>query len=166
MQKAINNKFVPAWNRIAYTNFITRLEVCQLVEAYIMQTSDISNGLQENPFSDTADKSVRFLSQLGIVQGKSETEFAPYDLITREEFATILLNVYNCCNDEHRQLGSISDFQDAVSISPWAIDAVNTMHAFNIMLGDEKGMFWPQKNTTKEEVIACLLRMFETTIDT
>ena len=41
-------------------------------------------------FADTDDDEVAFLANSGIINGRSETEFAPNDDITREEAAVIL----------------------------------------------------------------------------
>ena len=46
-------------------------------------------------FPDVNFSGVDWLYNLGIIDGKTETEFCPYDLITREEAAKILANLYN-----------------------------------------------------------------------
>ena len=46
-------------------------------------------------FTDVDNMKVTFLCGMGIINGKSETEFAPNDSLTREEAATILLRMIN-----------------------------------------------------------------------
>ena len=45
------------------------------------------------PFTDCFDQSVIKAYSLGIVNGKSETEFCPSDLITRQELSKVLVNM-------------------------------------------------------------------------
>ena len=71
---------------------ITREEFCELVFNYIKNFpgSAFSVGIIKHPFTDTDNEHIEVLNALGIVKGKSETEFAPNGSLTREEAAAIL----------------------------------------------------------------------------
>ncbi len=56
------------------------------------QKSLISDNNVKSSFADTDDNEVAFLANSGIINGRSETKFAPNDDITREEAAVILTN--------------------------------------------------------------------------
>jgi len=155
---AIEQGFVPKLNQINYTGDITRLEVCQLAASFLK-----ANGYEEkegdNPFADTSDPDVILLYNAGIIDGKTDTEFCPYDFITREELAKVLSNMYALAGGEKAEQTYEVAYADSNEISGWATEYVNKMSALEILKGDEKGKFNPKSNTTKEQVIITLLRM-------
>ena len=159
VNEAIENGLVPEWNRINYKGNITRLEVCMLVENFmhvkkIPQHTDV---YAAPPFLDVEDSSITYLWNNNIINGKAETLFCPYDVITREEFAKILFSTYQCVeSDIINSSGSM--YEDQCEISNWAIDSVNSMTSLGLFNGNANGEFGPQKNITKEEVILTLLR--------
>lgn len=161
IETAINNGLVPNWNQINYTGNITRLEVCQLIENLLSKDGYIDNELKQIPFSDTKDKSVMALYALNIVNGKSETEFYPYDNITREEFSKILSETYKMISKDELSVSSMLSYKDISKISNWAYTSIETVTSLGFMQGDENGNFNPKDNITKEQVITILLRLDE-----
>ena len=101
------------------------------------------------------------LYNAGIIDGKTDTEFCPYDFITREELAKVLSNMYALAGGEKAEQTYEVAYADSNEISGWAIEYVNKMSALEILKGDEKGKFNPKSNTTKEQVIITLLRMVD-----
>ena len=65
---------------------ISRIDFCHLAYKMLEQKSLISDNNVKSSFVDTDDKML-FLANSGIINGRSETEFAPNDDITREEAA-------------------------------------------------------------------------------
>lgn len=160
VEKAISNNLVPEWNQINYIGNITRLEVCQLIENLLNKDGYINDKLELSPFSDTKDKSVTLSRALNIISGKSETEFCPYDYITREEFSRILSQTYKLMlNDDFPAL--TVQYKDKEQISDWAIESVGIVTSLGLMQGDENDRFSPKDNITKEQVIMTLLRLDE-----
>lgn len=112
---------------------------------------------KENPFVDTNDKNALKAKKLGIIQGVSESEFAPNAMLTREEAAVIL----------YRMLGEKSalenkdgiNFADDSEISDWASAAVYVMSANDIIRGKDDNMFCPKDSLTYEECIVLDLRI-------
>lgn len=156
---AIANDLLPEWFRINYDKNITRIEFCQLVDNFLSVTGTQldSEELVSPPFSDVADKGVTFLWNKGIVNGKSETEFCPYDYITREEAAKILSGLCDVAGIEKN--GTEIDYADKDEISDWAVDYVEDMTTIGVFTGDNENKFNPQDNITKEELIVILVRL-------
>ena len=81
----------------------------------------------ENPFTDLENldckNSVIYLKKLGILDGKTETTFAPYEEITREQLITMLYRMGGYQVD--KELSPSGTFTDRGEISPWAVDAVD-----------------------------------------
>ena len=159
IKQAIEGGLVPKWNQINYKGSIIRLEGCELVANLLGISCYDDFGSEENPFSDTNDKSVVSLYNLKIINGKSETLFCPYDFMTREEFAKILSNTYFQLIDKRILHNKKISYKDQDKISDWAIDSVTDMTSLGMFKGNENGEFEPQKNITKEEVILTLLRL-------
>ena len=81
---------------------------------------------------------------MDIIKGKSETEFAPNDSLTREEAAT---EIY-------------FDFADGAQISDWAINNVQVICNMGIMQGVGDNRFAPKDLYTTEQAIATLVRIY------
>ncbi len=146
-----------------YTKKISRIEFCELACNMIKAKGvdilpDVST---KTPFYDTEDESILYLFQNGIVKGKGENLFMPYDNITREELSVILYNIYKITGQNADFEKEISEYKDVADISDWAVDAVVAMQKLNIMHGDESGYFNPKDNTTKQEAIVTVMRMYE-----
>jgi hypothetical protein len=167
VDEAIMDGLIPEWNQIGYTNYIPRVEVCQLVDNLLTAKGidkKVPNDytyLKEYPFEDTKDISVKELYLQGIVNGKSETEFCPYDYITREEFSRVLSEVYKVVSKTASTASSVLQYKDKAQISDWALGSVTNVTSLGLMQGDENGNFNPKGNITKEEVIVTLLRLYD-----
>ena len=167
VNQAIEEHLVPEWNQIDYQGEITRVEVCQLLYAFMQKTEgwqSLDQGFdsfrEESVFSDTRDLAVNALAKEGIVSGKSAEEFCPYEQITREELAVLLGKVYARKCAENIDTCALS-YSDTKSISPWAVKEVQRLTSISIFVGDENQLFRPQDNITKEETIAVLLRLMD-----
>ena len=161
IDRSIKTGLLPKLNRIDYTGDITRLEVCELADNLIEKINPIEDSDAENPFSDTKNKSVVSLYNLGIIQGKSESEFKPYDFITREEFAKILMSVFKYTVNDKEETKAEFDFADENEISDWAKESVKSCADLGLFRGDEKGNFNPKDNISKEECIVTINRLYK-----
>ena len=156
---AINNNLLPPVNQIGYQERINRLEVCQLIENLLEKENVAAIESSKNPFSDTSSDAVACLFNYGIIDGKNETEFAPWDYITREEVAKILVNTYKLLNENDVELNNELSYADSSEISDWAVPYVSLVSSLGIFKGDENGCFNPKANITKEEFVVALLRL-------
>ena len=161
VDQAIDDGLVPEANQINYTGKINRLEVCQLVENLLTQQGHAAVSTEPNPFQDTSDQSVVTLYRLNILNGKTENQFYPFDIITREEWAKILANTYQEINGDTALNPSRTTYKDQEEISDWAVDSVNSMTSLGVFKGNENGEFEPQSGIKKEEVIVTLLRIHD-----
>jgi len=87
----------------------------------------------------------------GIVNGLSDTVFAPDASITREQMAIMLCKFATSSNMELEQVANSITFTDAHIINSWSIDYVNTVVGAGIMGGYPEGNFAPQGNATRAE---------------
>lgn len=101
---------------------------------------------------------VERMVRLGIVNGMSETTFAPNKGITRAELAKIITKIKgieDIAFDD--KIEYTKEFKD-VKKSEWYYPYVMTASNLEIMNGYEDGLFKPNKEVTYAEVVAILLR--------
>ncbi len=117
----------------------------------------------KNPFSDCSDPDVIRAYNLGIVNGVGDgTAFAPDQLLTREQAATMLTRAFKRAtitgwtlpNDSAFPLvyDMPAPFADDAAISGWARDSVYFMAANGIIQGNN-GKFMPRAITPAEEAM-------------
>ena len=117
----------------------------------------------DSGFSDVAagtwyTDAVAWAAQNGIVNGVSDTEFAPGDDITREQLAAILYRYAACQGYDVSQRADLSGFGDASSISGYAQEALSWAHAQGLVLGFEDGSLRPQGTASRAQIAAVLMR--------
>ena len=101
---------------------------------------------------------VAWAAENGIVNGVSDTEFAPGDDITREQLAAILYRYAAYQGYDVSQRADLSGFGDASSISPYAQEALSWAHAQGLVLGFEDGSLRPQGTASRAQIAAVLMR--------
>lgn len=116
-------------------------------------------------FGDVKDgewysKAVAWASKNGIVNGVSDTEFAPDDIITREQLAVMMYRYanykkYDTNVGENTNILSYSDFD---SISDYAFAALQWTAGSGIMSGKSAETLNPQDNATRAEIAVIILR--------
>ena len=141
---------------------ITREEFCELVFNYIKNFpgSAFSVGIIKPPFNDTDNEHIEVLNALGIVKGKSETEFAPNDSLTREEAAAILCRLINKIYPGWDATAQYFDFADSGQISDWAMNDIQVICNMGIMQGVGDNRFAPKELYTTEQAVATLVRVY------
>ena len=145
-----------------YTAFITREEFCGLIFSYIRNVAEILDSPNAvMPFSDTNNAHIGILNLWGIVKGKSETEFAPNNSLTREEAAAILYRMISKIYPGWDATAQYFDFADSGEISDWAMNDIQVICNMGIMQGIGDNRFAPKGLYTTEQAIATLVRVYE-----
>ena len=121
----------------------------------------------EDPFTDTQagtwyTDAVAWAAQNGIVNGVSDTQFAPGDDITREQLAVILYRYATYQGYDVSQRADLSGFGDASSIRPYAQEALSWASAQGLVLGFEDGSLRPQGTASRAQIAAVLMRFCQT----
>ena len=133
---------------------ITRAEAVKMIAAMIgAEPQDIPL-----PFTDIGEEEwcypyISAAYRLGLVKGKSDFEFAPNEMITRQEMAVMC---YRAMDIMKISADSRTDmfFEDQADIAPWAAEAVNALLLMKIVSGSkgENGnIFRPNDNITRAE---------------
>jgi uncharacterized repeat protein (TIGR02543 family) len=136
---------------------ITRAEVATIFFRLLKDDIRDGNLTSENPFEDVPEnawycKAVSTLTALGIIEGRSETIFAPNEPITRAELATI------CARFDTGVTSGTSTFTDIAG--HWAEAEIQRAAALGWIEGyDEDGTFRPDRNITRAEAITMINRV-------
>ena len=101
---------------------------------------------------------VAWAAQNGIVNGTTDTTFAPGDDITREQLAVILYRYAAYQGYDVSQRADLSGFGDASSIRPYAQEALSWAHAQGLVLGFEDGSLRPQGTASRAQIATILMR--------
>lgn len=142
-----------------YTAFISREAFCEMAFNYIENASDYAVGTAKSPFADTDNEHIAVLNEMGIINGKSETEFAPNDSLTREEAAAILCRLIGKLYPNAAATERYFEFADGAQISYWASGPIQTICNMGIMNGVGDNCFAPKGLYTAEQAIATLVRV-------
>ena len=106
-------------------------------------------------------KAVIWAAANGIVDGVSDTEFAPTKNITREQMAVMLMRYANYMRYSMATNGDVSAYADNGSISAWAKEAVEWANAEGLINGRTKDTIVPGGTATRAEAATILMRFLE-----
>ena len=150
-----------------YQEYITRELFCKLIVNLVeLVTNSPVTITIANPFTDTNNTDVIKAYQLGIVNGTSITTFSPDDLINRDQVAAMMMRAARELDDlmGHNftmiQLMGNATFEDTAEISSWALTDIRVANAIGIMNGVGGNRIDPKGNTTIEQSILLILRVF------
>lgn len=135
---------------------ITRLQAStMLVRALKLPTTNRPDPkLKDIPRTHPSFKTISTVVDAGIMTGKKDGTFAPYDSLTRAQMASILVRAFD--------LNQSADiiFRD-MNEKHWATPDVQTLYAHNITTGYPDGTFRPNAPITRSHFSIFLARVLE-----
>jgi len=151
-----NEHFAPGSN-------VTRAQFAAL----IARALDLKDGNGKTPFSDVIsgawyEDTVKKAYAAGIVNGLSDTKFAPDQNITREEMTTMLMRASAFVlgvKADSLSGGSTDMFKDAGKISSWAKKSVGFAISAGLMKGRTDTVFAPKEHATRAESAVVVKRL-------
>ena len=151
------------------TQPITRENFCilavKMIEEKIGEELVTENPQYPLEIADTNNVNIKKLYSAGIIKGKEQKKtgviFAPSDLITREEAATILYRMSEYMQMYIPAIHNVVYYWDEDVISDWALDAVKIMKEMRVMEGINGYEFYPDGTYTVEQAIATMVRLFD-----
>ncbi|MDD6483558.1 MAG: S-layer homology domain-containing protein [Clostridiales bacterium] len=99
-----------------------------------------------------AEESIDKLVSLGVVNGVSDTEFAPGRNVTRAEFCAFMCRLFG-----EREAAGQPAFLD-VSQDDWFFGYVNAMYQSGVVEGTEEGRFSPAEPVTRQDAAVIIYR--------
>ncbi|WIV20000.1 S-layer homology domain-containing protein [Paenibacillus polygoni] len=140
---------------------VTRAEFAKM----LIRSLNLENSYATESFTDVKDNDwfapyVAAAVELGIINGRTSTKFAPHDKITRAEMATMIaraVNVTQNVTDEDNTDSILKQFADADKIGPAYKQAVAFAADKGLVVGSN-GKFNPKKNATRAEAAVMIYR--------
>lgn len=139
--------------------FTTRAQIVTILhrlegEPLVVETGSF-NDVEADRWYTSA---VEWAAGQGIVDGYGDGRFGPGDDITREQLAAILYRYARYKNLDLSAYGDISSFQDASSVSGWALQAMSWANGSGLVTGKEGNRLDPGGNATRAEAATILMR--------
>lgn len=106
------------------------------------------------------EEAVRWATSEGIINGVNDTDFAPTDPVTREQFASMLYRLAQIKGEKFDGEWTL-DFSDLARMRAWAHDAASWCNQKGIMAGLPDGTFQPRGNTTRAQAASMIQRFNE-----
>lgn len=150
-----NTTFAPG-NNITRAMFVT---VLYRIEK---EPSSAENTFEDIESGSYYEKAVGWANANGIINGVSDTAFAPNANITREQIAAIMFRYAKYKGTAPTGAWAIRlDYADTEDISDWAAEAVMFCKLKGIMQGKDGNLFAPKANATRAETAAILERYLQ-----
>lgn len=146
---------------VGFNNNISRESFAMLiVRLYKAMTGITPEEAPIDTFSDTVNSDVLVANKLGIIKGKGNGIFAPNDKITRQEMAIMIKRTLDSIGTDYYAGDGVLSFNDKDIVASWAVQGVDFAYDNGFMKGDGVN-FGPQSNTTIEQAVIIVNRVFE-----
>ena len=119
-----------------------------------------------SPFADVVggsyyENAVSWAHENKIVNGVSETEFAPDAEVSREQLAAIMYRYAQYTGDNAELSGEATGFEDAAEISDWAKTAVDWAQSVGLINGVSEFEFAPKNAATRAQTAVIFVRFLD-----
>ena len=141
---------------------LTRAQFCTMLDRYLGHAD--TTQINATDFTDVPDgqwytSHINYLVDNNIVNGMSDTGFAPNATITREQAVTILYRMIQATWLSLPDRQTAETFSDAGQISSWAKEASTALQSWDILQGDTNRNMNPKKELTRAEGVTMLVRI-------
>ena len=149
-------------NRFAPNSETTRAQLVTIL--YRLEGEPTVSG--DLPFTDVESgtwytDAILWAAQNNIVNGVSDTEFAPGDDLTRQQLVTILYRYAEAKGYDVSASADLSGYPDADQVQDYAQPAMAWAVAENIIQGMEDGTLKPAGNASRAQIATILMRFCE-----
>ena len=149
-------------NRFAPNSETTRAQLVTIL--YRLEGEPAVSG--DLPFTDVEagiwyTDAILWAAENNIVNGVSDTEFAPGDDLTRQQLVTILYRYAEAKGYDVSASADLSGYPDAGQVQDYAQPAMAWAVAENIIQGMEDGTLKPAGNASRAQIATILMRFCE-----
>ena len=139
---------------------LTRAELVLILYRMAGQPSveGMNHSFQDVPADQWYTDAVIWAYNEEIVNGISDTVFAPNRAVTREQIAAIM---YRCAGSMKVEQNHLKSYTDADSISTYAVDAMNWAVANGIITGTAMTTLAPRESALRAQIAVILMRYCE-----
>lgn len=118
------------------------------------------------PFTDVASSDANFEAIVwawsnGVVQGQTETLFAPSATIQRQDICVMMARFALTCGISLAKKAEPKQFFDSLKISVYARSGVTACQMAGLITGYDNGRFLPHGQITREECLVIVSRLYQ-----
>lgn len=177
--KAIEAGLVPNELQNQYRSNITRADFALLltevattitekdIETLVKDTTgkELDALVKASPFNDTNSTAVVAANALGILNGYGNGKFGPYETISRQDAATMLLRAATAIKADamdgwgDKIAAANIKFADGTAFSAYAKEAIEVMAALDVMKGTGNNQFSPKATYTRQQSFMTVYRL-------
>lgn len=171
--EAIDHDLIPADLQNQYLVEITRADFSTLIVNLltVVTGKDIDEIVREElgkelddlvaayPFTDTTSRDVIAANALGLINGRGNGIFDPYNKLTRQEAAALLMRLAKYMGRTDVDASQVN-FADAASVQSYAKEAVAYVKALGVMNGTSATTFSPYGTYTRQQAYMTIWRLY------
>ena len=146
-----NNQFAPE-------HTTTRAQLVTILHRLEGQPAAGEAAFSDVPAGQWYTEAVAWAAANSIVNGVSDTTFAPNDPVTREQMAAILYRYAQYKGYDVTASGDLSGYTDAGAIRPYAEAAMAWANGTGLITGVSDTTLQPRGNSTRAQVATILMR--------
>jgi len=135
---------------------VTRAEFAALLVRLLKLEASGLSTFEDVRAEDWFAEDVAAAYEAGIISGRTNKQFAPRDVITREEMAVMLARSFRPGADVGHSNVTLGDER---SLSGWAAAAVRDLVGRKLLVGDSRGNFNPQATLTRAEAAQAIYNL-------
>lgn len=141
---------------------ITREEwVKTVLTAFVIDTKDVKCDFSDVDTERWSYPYVAKAFEMMIINGVSDTEFAPTQSISRQDAAVMFYRGAKAARESSLSDIAISNFTDAEDIADYAKEPINILYRLEIVNGYEDGSFKPNAPITRAEAAKMIYTALE-----
>lgn len=183
--KAIEAGLVPNSLQNQYRSNITRADFALLLTevATVITDKDLETLVKDTtgktldeikasaPFVDDTSDAVLAANALGIIKGDGQGNFLPYDTISRQDAATMLLRAATAIKADAMEgwgdkiAQANVQFDDGNAFADYAREAIGVMAALDVMKGVGDNQFAPNEKYTRQQSFMTVYRLMNQILD-
>ena len=141
---------------------ITREEwVKTILTAFVIDTKDAKCDFSDVDEERSSYPYIAKAFEMMIINGVSDTEFAPAESISRQDAAVIFYRGAKAAREDGFSEIEMSSFTDAEDIADYAIEPINLLYKLKVLNGYEDGSFRPNAPITRAEAAKMIYTALE-----
>lgn len=157
IQTALGGNIIEGFedNTFKPNDTVTRAQFVQLlVRSLGLSSTDKASSLsfQDVKAGTWYYNSVAVAVKAGLIEGLSDSEFAPNATVTREQAATLINRAYTL-----KTTGTTASFKDSADVSAWAEKAIANLSAAGVLSGFEDNTVKPAAEVTRAQAVQLLV---------
>jgi 2',3'-cyclic-nucleotide 2'-phosphodiesterase (5'-nucleotidase family) len=144
IQGVTDDQFAPDRN-------VSRAEFAALLVRGLGLKDSADIKFSDVPATNSLAKEIAIAFKAGIIDGESETIFAPEKSIKREEMTAMIVRAYEAKAGKKMKSTKTADFSDMSAVNVWAKEYVNVAAELDLVHGRQQGVFEPSGVATRAE---------------